>query len=312
MPKFAQFLILLLFILSTVRGDDSKEKSLFKFPELEEDDESEEKSLEKDILVIPNRFPKRLNWFCEPRNELMRDRLCFGEVDAFALACANDSPPIQLVPFCLGYKHQCSKANFPEDSWCEKEFDHYDRFCTRMRKNPCKSTTHDISCYCDPYDRLWLRYGFETARWCQKYELVCDEKSRRAKGSDLVELMQDTLKVHYRCLHLFNLANVICDPFSTRFDWYRCMKFIFDCELISEWEEDDLDEVGLLPAEEEIEKAKERAKQEEKEKKIAIIQESISDTTEKLLKAGIPKEKLKENAEIFEKEQELATLLKTP
>lgn len=27
-----------------------------------------------------------------------------GEIDAFALACADDSPPIQLVPFCLGYK----------------------------------------------------------------------------------------------------------------------------------------------------------------------------------------------------------------
>ncbi|EGT52222.1 hypothetical protein CAEBREN_22709 [Caenorhabditis brenneri] len=80
-----------------------KSSGPFEFPE-ELEEEEEEKSLEKDILVIPNRFPKRLNWFCNPRNEMMRDRFCFGEIDAFALACADDSPPIQLVPFCLGYK----------------------------------------------------------------------------------------------------------------------------------------------------------------------------------------------------------------
>ncbi|PIC38003.1 hypothetical protein B9Z55_010152 [Caenorhabditis nigoni] len=85
--------------------------SPFEFPE-ELEEEEEEKSLEKDILVIPNRFPKRLNWFCNPRNEMMRDRLCMGEIDAFALACADDSPPIQLVPFCLGYKVCCFHRRF--------------------------------------------------------------------------------------------------------------------------------------------------------------------------------------------------------
>ncbi|CAD6188377.1 unnamed protein product [Caenorhabditis auriculariae] len=205
--------------------------------------DDDEKPLEKDILVIPNRFPKRLNFFCDPKNDLMRDRLCMGEVDAFAIACADDSPPLQLVPFCLGYKHQCAKANFPNDEWCEKEFDHYRGYCTRFPKKTCRSCSYDFTCVCEPFDCFWRRYGFETARWCQKYELVCDEKKRREKGTELVQLMQDSIRVHYRCLHLFNVPQVICDPFSTRFDWPRCMKFLFDCELVSEWKEDEPEEV---------------------------------------------------------------------
>ncbi|CAL2037388.1 unnamed protein product [Caenorhabditis brenneri] len=283
--------------------------SPFEFPE-ELEEEEEEKSLEKDILVIPNRFPKRLNWFCNPRNEMMRDRFCFGEIDAFALACADDSPPIQLVPFCLGYKHQCSKANYPSEDWCEKEYNHYKRFCTHCEKDPCISFTHDIDCYCEPYNNIWRRYGFETARWCQKYELTCDEKTRRDKGSELVQLMQDRIKVHYRCLHLYNLPHVICDPFSTRFDWYRCMKFLFDCELISDWDDDDYDDAGVITDD----------KSDKKPPTLPVITKpksslpdpSISDQAEILLKGGLSSKQLKENAAIREKEKELESVLKKP
>ncbi|VDM67457.1 unnamed protein product [Strongylus vulgaris] len=47
--------------------------------------------------------------------------------------------------------------------------------------------------------------------------------------------MQDAIKIHYRCMHLFNLPKVICDPFRRQYDYNRCIKFLFDCELISEW-----------------------------------------------------------------------------
>ncbi|CAI5445426.1 unnamed protein product [Caenorhabditis angaria] len=119
------FLIISIFLVDIYKCQLAN-SSPFEFPEEEFEDE-EDRSLEKDILVLPNRFPKRLNWFCNPRNELMRDRLCMGEIDAYALACADESPPIQLVPFCLGYKHQCAKANYPSEDWCEKEFDRYDK-----------------------------------------------------------------------------------------------------------------------------------------------------------------------------------------
>nr|CDJ86035.1 Protein F26A1.9 [Haemonchus contortus] len=40
-------------------------------------------------------------------------------------------------------------------------------------------------------------------------------------------------------MHLFNLPKVICDPFRRQFDYNRCMKFLFDCELISEWDDEE-------------------------------------------------------------------------
>ncbi|KAK6014123.1 hypothetical protein OSTOST_20528, partial [Ostertagia ostertagi] len=67
-------------------------------------------------------------------------------------------------------------------------------------------------------------YGYETAVWCQRYELFCNEKQRRNKASELVTLMDGAVKVHYRCMHLFNLPKVICDPFRRQFDYNRCTK----------------------------------------------------------------------------------------
>ncbi|CAJ0598229.1 unnamed protein product [Cylicocyclus nassatus] len=66
--------------------------------------EREDEHYENDVIVITNRFPKELNFFCNPRHELMRDHLCYGHVDAYALACAEDTPPMHLVPFCLAFK----------------------------------------------------------------------------------------------------------------------------------------------------------------------------------------------------------------
>ncbi|CAI5445424.1 unnamed protein product [Caenorhabditis angaria] len=177
-------------------------------------------------------------------------------------------------------------------------------FCTSCAKSECISYSHDLSCYCEPYDNIWRRSGFETARWCQKYELICDEKKRREKGTELVQLMQDKIKVHYRCLHLFNLPSVICDPFSTRFDWYRCMKFIFDCELISDWDDDDYEDVGVIHGEGPKTTPQPKTAHYKKE------EISISDQAETLLKSGVTKDQLAANAAIRNKEKELETVIK--
>uniref|UniRef100_A0A7I4YCK4 GDNF domain-containing protein n=1 Tax=Haemonchus contortus TaxID=6289 RepID=A0A7I4YCK4_HAECO len=208
-------------------------------PVYDDDDEENNEHFEKDILVIANNFPASLNFFCNPRNELMRDRLCYGQLDQYALACADDTPPLQLVPFCLAFKRHCHLVNYPADDWCVREFDRYDEYCTRAKKSKCKSCTHDLSCYCEPYQCTWQRYGYETAIWCQRYELYCNEKERRNKADELVSLMDGAVRVHNRCMHLFNLPKVICDPFRRQFDYNRCMKFLFDCELISEWDDDE-------------------------------------------------------------------------
>lgn len=52
------------------------------------------------------------------RNELMRDRICYGQVDAYALACAEDTPPLHLVPFCLAFKvtHTALFLALPSDN----------------------------------------------------------------------------------------------------------------------------------------------------------------------------------------------------
>ncbi|CCD66800.1 Coiled-coil domain-containing protein [Caenorhabditis elegans] len=121
--------------------------------------------------------------------------------------------------------------------------------------------------------------------------------------------MQDRIKVHYRCLHLYNLPQVICDPFSTRFDWYRCMKFLFDCELISDWDDDDYDDTGVIT---EDGAAPPRPPPQISKPKPSLPESSISDQAETLLKGGLSSKQLKENAAIREKEKELEAVLKKP
>ncbi|CAJ0943160.1 unnamed protein product, partial [Mesorhabditis belari] len=139
----------------------------------------------------------------------MRDRFCYKAIDAFAIACANESPPLQLIPFCFGYKYQCSRLTYPTEDWCEKEFDHYERTGTR------------------------------TAEWCQRFELFCNATAREEKRAELNALMGDAVKVHKQCVELWGLSHAICNPFIRNFQWERCQKFLFDCELISDFPDDE-------------------------------------------------------------------------
>lgn len=44
----------------------------------------------------------------------------------------------------------------------------------------------------------YFRYGYETAVWCQRYELFCNEKERRNKAKELIALMDGAVTIHYR------------------------------------------------------------------------------------------------------------------
>ncbi|KAJ1365906.1 hypothetical protein KIN20_026376 [Parelaphostrongylus tenuis] len=222
MDKFLTFTILLL-LSSTAESREPLDEDFEATLSDKEDDVEVDQHYENDLLVIANRFPEELIFFCNPRNELMRDRICYGQLDAYALACADDTPPLHLVPFCFAFKHQCSRITYPSDDWCVREFDRYVDYCTRMRRNTCKSCDYDLSCYCEPYECVWRRFGYNTAVWCQRYELFL----RRERATT--------------CMHLFNLPKVICDPFRRQFDYNRCTKFLFDCELISNFD----DELGI-------------------------------------------------------------------
>ncbi|KAK6059649.1 hypothetical protein COOONC_02721 [Cooperia oncophora] len=105
-----------------MRAESMEHGGALEPPHYDDDEESNE-HFERDVLVITNQFPNQLNFFCNPRNELMRDRICYGQVDAYALACADDTPPLHLVPFCLAFKRQCHLVNYPNDDWCVREFD---------------------------------------------------------------------------------------------------------------------------------------------------------------------------------------------
>lgn len=256
-------------------------------------DDDNDEHYEKELLVIANRFPEELNFFCNPRNELMRDRICYGQLDAYALACADDTPPLYLVPFCFAFKHQCSTVTYPSDDWCVREFDHYRNYCTRTRRSKCKSCDYDLSCYCEPYECVWRRFGYDSAVWCQRYELFCDEKERRRKATELVTIMEAAVKIHYKCMHLFNLPKVICNPLRRQFDYNRCIKFLFDCELISDFDSE-LESLGK-------EISPEEAHKEGKEAPQKILPPSPED---KELAAEIAKEEVELEKVLMEKEEQ--------
>uniref|UniRef100_A0A0K0DBZ8 Transposase n=1 Tax=Angiostrongylus cantonensis TaxID=6313 RepID=A0A0K0DBZ8_ANGCA len=43
------------------------------------------------------------------------------------------------------------------------------------------------------------RFGYDSAVWCQRYELFCDEKERRRKATELITIMEAAVKIHYKC-----------------------------------------------------------------------------------------------------------------
>ncbi|KAK0417126.1 hypothetical protein QR680_012842 [Steinernema hermaphroditum] len=205
----------------------------------EEDQEEEETEDALRLIVIDNNFPKELVFFCQIRTRLQRDRFCYRHLDAYLLACPDGTPPIFLVPFCLAYAQQCSKLAFPEEKWCVREFDHYEKFCTAPERTECSAEEQcgreqpDYSCHCEPFTCLARRQ----VRPLQlgRFELFCDAEKRTEKSDDLANLLKDSVNVHKQCLEFLLVARTICNPFRPDFDHERCMKFLFDCELISDF-----------------------------------------------------------------------------
>ncbi|KAF8359542.1 hypothetical protein PRIPAC_94537 [Pristionchus pacificus] len=216
-----------------------------------------DKDYSDDVLVIPNEFPDTLTRICYPRTPLMRDRFCIGNVDAFALACAGGRPPLQLAPFCQGFDDICDRFDFPEDEWCEKDFSVYRRHCAFSGRTPCEDcSTRFEDCSCEPYVCLWRQKGLDSARWCQKYELFCNAESRRKSAEKLVSVLESSIRLHTHCYTLWNVARTICNPFRNKYDFKRCQKFLIDCELLGDFQEEDQEEAFLVEAEKEVNKEK--------------------------------------------------------
>ncbi|VDN05531.1 unnamed protein product [Thelazia callipaeda] len=188
------------------------------------------------IVALDNDFPDKLNFFCPVVNNLQRDRFCYDNYDAYSIACVIDLQPLQLVPFCLGYKHQCSKLTFPNDLWCPREYRRYRTFCTKCKKYQCDKLSTllklDLSCSCEPYSCHQNRMGTRVALWCQRYELFCNKKKRLEESERLFSLLPGAGHVHQECLRFLNIADTLCNPFKPDFSHGRCIKFLVDCELI--------------------------------------------------------------------------------
>ncbi|CAJ0580699.1 unnamed protein product, partial [Mesorhabditis spiculigera] len=54
------------------------------------------------------------------------------------------------------------------------------------------------------------------------------------------------------CVELWGLAHAICNPFTRNFQWERCQKFLFDCELISDFPDDKQVDTGIVVATDEV------------------------------------------------------------
>uniref|UniRef100_A0A0N5AQP4 DB domain-containing protein n=1 Tax=Syphacia muris TaxID=451379 RepID=A0A0N5AQP4_9BILA len=207
-----------------------------------EKEEQNIKAEKSPLIVVDNPFPARLTLFCQISSVLQRDRLCYGSMDEYYLACPNGAPPIHLVPFCLGYQMMCSQLSYIRKSSCKKNFPKYKEFCTTVDRISCDQSKncsgYDYSCYCEPYALLQKRFGIDTAAWCQRFELFCNAEKRTEKSTEMVRLLKKTVGVHKQCMNYLNVAKTICVPFRPDFDYERCIKFIFDCELISEFDDE--------------------------------------------------------------------------
>ncbi|RCN43818.1 hypothetical protein ANCCAN_10207 [Ancylostoma caninum] len=137
--------------------------------------DSDEEHYENDVLVIVNRFPKDLNFFCNPRNELMRDRICYGQVDAYALACAEDTPPLHLVPFCLAFKSVDHRGNFPGSKFSRPDNS------VMSRRHWARIVRNDITCNNNKRKLHFQRHcslvNYPADDWCSRefdrYEDFC-------------------------------------------------------------------------------------------------------------------------------------------
>uniref|UniRef100_A0A8R1DGQ3 Uncharacterized protein n=1 Tax=Caenorhabditis japonica TaxID=281687 RepID=A0A8R1DGQ3_CAEJA len=91
----------------------------------------------------------------------------------------------------------------------------------------------------------------------------------------------------------------------TTYHKHDYLQFLFDCELISDWSEDDYENTGVIDEEP-------ASKQQKLVPNKHLPETSISDQAETLLKGGLSKQQLQDNAAIREKEKALETVVRKP